>query len=422
MYYLKSKENGKENGVTLIALIVTIIVLIILAGISITTLTGEDGLINQATNNSEEAQKESIIGLIEAELLKEKTKTGNTPSIDDLKTIIQNGGYNDGTLGENSFVTKEGGYTINYNEIDGWKNNLSSMVQPGDYVAYTPDTVDNEKMNNLLTELNTYSGSSGNNSDTLKQESLNWRVLDVQGEQVRLISEEPTTSTIGLYGAKGYNNLVYLIDKTCKELYSNSKFSVKAQNLKIEDIEEKLTYDYTQYSNANVDTGKYGGFSTNILTNAKYPAIYNQENSNGVGGFKHEGGLGLSEQKEPVVEGLEETAKLGVTQTYWTKTMTVSDFTDSTYYEIFINRNGSNYSNYYLSSRCVIASSSIGGTNFLIGTVADGRVTADDISHANGASEQNSYSHFRPVITLNSNVITTGGDGQSAETAYQISI
>ena len=98
MYYLKSKENGKENGVTLIALIVTIIVLIILAGISITTLTGEDGLIDQATNNSEEAQKESIIGLIEAELLKEKTKTGNTPSIDDLKTIIQNGGYNDGTL------------------------------------------------------------------------------------------------------------------------------------------------------------------------------------------------------------------------------------------------------------------------------------------------------------------------------------
>ena len=421
MYYLKSKENGKENGVTLIALIVTIIVLIILAGISITTLTGEDGLIDQATNNSEEAQKESIIGLIEAELLKEKTKTGNTPSIDDLKTIIQNGGYNDGTLGENSFVTKEGGYTINYNEIDGWKNNLSSMVQPGDYVAYTPDTVDNEKMNNLLTELNTYSGSSGNNSDTLKQESLNWRVLDVQGEQVRLISEEPTTSTIGLYGAKGYNNLVYLIDKTCEELYSNSKFSVKAQNLKIEDIEEKMTYDYKQYANSNVDTGKYGGFSNNIYTtNAKYPAIYSQENGNGVGGFKHEGVLGLSEQKEPIVEGLKETAKLGATQTYWKKTMSTSDFTSSIYYEIFINKNGTNYDRYLLSSRNALDD----GNNivFCINAITEGGVFPDDISLSSGIREQNSSGRLRPVITLNSNVITTGGDGQSAGTAYQISI
>lgn len=121
MYYLKSKENGKENGVTLIALIVTIIVLIILAGISITTLTGEDGLINQATNNSQEAQKQSIIDKIQAELLKEKTKTGNTPSKDDLKSIIQENGLNEGTLGEDSFVVKDGGYTISYNEIIGWE-------------------------------------------------------------------------------------------------------------------------------------------------------------------------------------------------------------------------------------------------------------------------------------------------------------
>ena len=121
MYYLKSKENGRENGVTLIALIVTIIVLIILAGISITTLTGEKGLINQATNNSENAQRESIIEKIEADLLKEKIKTGNTPSKNDLKNIIQENEYNEGAVGEDSFVTKDGRYTINYDEIIGWE-------------------------------------------------------------------------------------------------------------------------------------------------------------------------------------------------------------------------------------------------------------------------------------------------------------
>ena len=127
----------KENGITLIALAVTIIVLIILAGISITSLTGEKGLINQARTNSENAQRESIIEKIEADLLKEKTKTGDTPSKDKLKEIIQENEYNDGTLGEDSFVTKDGGYTINYNEIDGWENYMKiDELIAGQYVNY----------------------------------------------------------------------------------------------------------------------------------------------------------------------------------------------------------------------------------------------------------------------------------------------
>ena len=46
----------KEKGITLIALIVTIIVLIILAGITIATLTGEDGIINNANDAKEDTE------------------------------------------------------------------------------------------------------------------------------------------------------------------------------------------------------------------------------------------------------------------------------------------------------------------------------------------------------------------------------
>ena len=46
----------KEKGITLIALIVTIIVLIILAGITIATLTGDDGIISNANNAKEETE------------------------------------------------------------------------------------------------------------------------------------------------------------------------------------------------------------------------------------------------------------------------------------------------------------------------------------------------------------------------------
>lgn len=41
-------KKQKNQGITLIALVVTIIVLLILAGISIATLTGDNGLIKNA--------------------------------------------------------------------------------------------------------------------------------------------------------------------------------------------------------------------------------------------------------------------------------------------------------------------------------------------------------------------------------------
>ena len=46
---LKKKSN---NGITLIALVITIIVLLILAGVSIATLTGDNGILTQANNAS----------------------------------------------------------------------------------------------------------------------------------------------------------------------------------------------------------------------------------------------------------------------------------------------------------------------------------------------------------------------------------
>ena len=41
-------RNWKERGITLIALVVTIIVLLILAGVSVAMLTGENGIIGNA--------------------------------------------------------------------------------------------------------------------------------------------------------------------------------------------------------------------------------------------------------------------------------------------------------------------------------------------------------------------------------------
>lgn len=51
----------RNKGITLIALVITIIVLLILAGISIATLTGENGLLSKATIAKEEQKKEASL-------------------------------------------------------------------------------------------------------------------------------------------------------------------------------------------------------------------------------------------------------------------------------------------------------------------------------------------------------------------------
>lgn len=55
------KNFRKNQGITLIALVITVIVLLILAGVTISTLTGENGILTraqEAKNKTEEAQKE----------------------------------------------------------------------------------------------------------------------------------------------------------------------------------------------------------------------------------------------------------------------------------------------------------------------------------------------------------------------------
>ena len=55
---VKLKENEREKGITLIALVITIVVLLILAGVSIAMLTGQNGILTQAQN----ASKQTDIG------------------------------------------------------------------------------------------------------------------------------------------------------------------------------------------------------------------------------------------------------------------------------------------------------------------------------------------------------------------------
>ena len=70
MKQLKFETKKFQNGITLIALVITIIVLLILAGVSIATLTGDNGILTraqEAKTSTEQAEEDELRKLTQAE-------------------------------------------------------------------------------------------------------------------------------------------------------------------------------------------------------------------------------------------------------------------------------------------------------------------------------------------------------------------
>ena len=372
----KTFKNSK--GITLVALVITIIILLILAGISISALTNT-GIFQKAKNAKQKSE--------------------------------------DAELDQN---TKLDEYE---NEIDKYipkANSLAKAVKVGDYVAYKPDEPDNNALTTLKTNLKNYSGASDNttNSAIARENDLKWRVLDVDETtgQVRLISATPTKSTIALSGDNGYNNAVKLLDDACSTLY-NSKLATKVQNLKIEDIQDKMKTDYTKI------ISKYGNRFT--PSNKYYPSILTREKEQKITvGQNTTTGTELDFSEQKTFENQTESKQadtLDVKYTHWYKTMSANDFDGENkemYYKLFIN-NGSNYPTYWMSSRCVLAVSD--GATFDVRFVISGGVDAfslydssDYDFYISGGDEYSNGFAFRPCITLNSNVQITSGNGKES--------
>ena len=83
------KNTKQENfkGITLIALVITIIVLLILAGVSISMLTGDNGILSQATNAREQTEKASELEGIQLAVLGSETKNNGYLDILDETTF-----------------------------------------------------------------------------------------------------------------------------------------------------------------------------------------------------------------------------------------------------------------------------------------------------------------------------------------------
>ena len=103
------KKNEAQKGITLIALVITIIVLLILAGVGIAMLTGQNGILTQAQSAKTTTENKSAEEKVKLAVMSARTRSETASlELDKLKEEIENQG---GTTTNNEFplnVTMDG--------------------------------------------------------------------------------------------------------------------------------------------------------------------------------------------------------------------------------------------------------------------------------------------------------------------------
>lgn len=81
-------RGTNRKGITLIALCITIVVLLIIASVSITALTSEKSTIKKANEQADNAEEQSLIEKIRADIYTEKTAKNRILTNEEIKAII----------------------------------------------------------------------------------------------------------------------------------------------------------------------------------------------------------------------------------------------------------------------------------------------------------------------------------------------
>ncbi len=174
--------NKRNKGITLIALVVTIVVLLILAGITIASVTGEKGIIKEARTAKELSEKAALEELVDLAIIKAEQKHRN-PTIDNVIEELKN----NKVISDESKVNKETGsiITVLGYEITGKLDDYIGKVSVGD--------------NNTPGDGNTsQGGNSTGGGDT--QEPIEKSELEKAKEAGTVLDENNPTTITDSYG------------------------------------------------------------------------------------------------------------------------------------------------------------------------------------------------------------------------------
>ena len=148
----------KQNGITLIALVITIIVLLILAGIAISMLSGDNGLLKQAADAKVETEHKSLeeqIKLAAKDALMRGKDLTSIENEGDLNDALVSQGLSEFTLIKNAtdgytVETKKGTYEVLANGIIKEVVPIEKIAKDKPYVDYYANLDDDPEPEGII--------------------------------------------------------------------------------------------------------------------------------------------------------------------------------------------------------------------------------------------------------------------------------
>ncbi len=275
----KIKKKG-TNGITLIALVITIIVLLILAGISIAMLAGDNSILNQATNAKVETRggtvQEQVALWKNEQIAKEMTGTGTAETIEQIvnRLVSENlltEDEKDQILGNDTKgIEATGQVTIGSRTIVFGLPDEEDNLEIGDVVEATGLAKFKDSSNNDIEWIYFGKDDSGKKFVTTAKPLTNTFELNKQPSGVRRDDKKVNSAKNWLYydlqeGDEGYNDkdsnnqdictTENNINKFCENLYTtNGGTAGKARSITLEDINRVTGFKAPTFNKYNFGT------------------------------------------------------------------------------------------------------------------------------------------------------------------------
>ena len=265
-----TKLKGNQKGITLIALVITIIVLLILAGVAISMLSGENGILRQAasakTRTEEKTEFERVqlavlsaltAGRGEVDLTKPSDKENSIDKAinDEFGNEIKKPTYEEGKItlsnGKEYTVTSSGKLIqIDVPSLTGkqwsYTDDTKTAVTDGKNTFNVGDVVTYNEQTATTTYTVSRNDSGRINDDNatedqvVEKKALTWKVLGVNEEHRLVLISTEDANPVTLYGRTGGDNAEALIDDVYNKFYGNESKGTVAHGIKRKDVNNVL--------------------------------------------------------------------------------------------------------------------------------------------------------------------------------------
>lgn len=248
---LTSKRWQIQNGITLIALVVTIVVLLILSGVAINLVLGDNGIITKAKEAKEKQEVAEIIDKLELAKVPIAIDNENNLSIEDYLDYIQGEGKIDRNLSQIERVNQDNCYITIDNKyeflLEHEDNGNLKIIYQGKIEKLVPRIIN--------VELTNTSNSIQAKVEAKRTEKYNFYIKEDIDEEYILMEENNKTGE-KIYSGLSQNKTYYL---KIEAVNDNGKAQIEvtrttSQIIELVEAEVESNIEPKVWTNGNVKT------------------------------------------------------------------------------------------------------------------------------------------------------------------------